>query len=470
MSVASIPVAAFFHEPYAILPLGFTALASVGLWALLYLPRRRAGPTQLKHALIIAALGWFVATALGALPLYLTSLRLPAGLASPFADMTNAFFESIAGFTTTGATVVTQPELLPQTLLWWRSFTQWIGGVGIIVFVLTILSTTGASAAKLYDAEGRGEKIQPSARSSLQTIWWIYLLFTVVGVFALWGFGMPVWPAVNHAMCAVATGGFTMSAESIAVYPGIGIQLVLSVLMFCGATSFAVHYRVMQQGVGIYWKDREARGYLLFVLAWILLLFLNNLDVMPVGTSARLSFFQAISAATTTGFQTTDISSWAISAKLILIAAMFVGAMIGSTGGGLKSIRALLLFRATRWHIESVSSPPQRIIPLRIGKLRLLPAEANPLVTSAAVIAFLWMLCLALGVISLVHILPPSTSLVDIIFEVTSAQSTVGLTVGLVGPTMPTLAKLVLSFLMILGRLEIIPVLLLLRGLVLRRA
>jgi len=469
MALLSLPVAIIFRETYAIGPLVLTAVLSLVVGVLLYMPFRRAGETELKHALIIAALGWLAAAGIGAVPFYLISLQLPAGLVSPYSDIANAFFDSVSGFTTTGLSMSLRPELLPRTLQWWRSFTQWIGGVGIIVFVLTLLASTGASAANLYYAEGRGEKIHPSVASSLRTTWGIYSLYTAVGAFLLWGAGMPMWPALNHAMAALSTGGFSISSASIAGYPGIAVELVTVFLMLLGSISFVVHYSIMQKGVGMLWKNHQTRGFLLFALGWAIILFLSNLAAMSPEEAARLSYFQALSAATTTGFQTADLSNWTPAAKLILTGAMFVGATIGSTAGGLKAIRVSVLLRAAGWQMRRASSGRSEIVPFRLGGRSLPTEEADRLVNSAAATMLLWLCSLVLGVIALVHVLPPSTNLVDIIFEVNSAQSTVGLSTGITQPGMPMVAKLVLIFNMWVGRLEIIPVLMLLRALFLRR-
>jgi trk system potassium uptake protein TrkH len=341
--------------------------------------------------------------------------------------------------------------------------------VGIVVFILTLLASTGASAANLYYAEGHGEKIHPSVASSLRTTWWIYTLYTVGGTFLLWGAGMPLWPAVNHAMAALSTGGFAITSASIAAYPGIAVELSTVFLMLLGSISFAIHYAAMRKGVGVLWRNPEPRGFLLFAVGWVIVLFLSNLATMPVAASARLSYFQALSAATTTGFQTADLSTWTTAAKLILSGAMFVGATIGSTAGGLKAIRVVLLFRATGWQMRRACSGASEIVPFRLGGRSIPGEDANRLVIAAATMTFLWLCFLVLGVITLVHVLPPTAGLADIIFEVNSAQSTVGLTTGLTRPDMPTLAKLVLIFNMWVGRLEIIPVLMLLRALFLRR-
>lgn len=465
MAVVSLPVAAAFGEWYALWPLGLTALVSFCLGALLYLPFRGAGEAQLGHSLMIAALGWLLVATLGALPFYLISVRMGDGPVPPYADMASAFFESVSGFTTTGLTMSLRPDLLPHTLQWWRSFTQWIGGMGIIVLVLTLLAGRGTAAVALYSAEAREDRIHPSVLSTLRTMWWIYALYTLFGVVLLWGTGMPIWDAINHSMTSLSTGGFSISPVSAAAYP-FAVQLALVPLMLLGATSFSLHYRILRSGVRPLWGDYQARGFVIFTLGWFLALFLENMLGSSAAASAKSSYFQAISAATTTGFQTVDVFTWSDTAKLILSLAMFVGAMTGSTAGGIKVARALLLIRGAGWRLKRLISSPRLVVPFRFGNETWREEEAGLRLQTAAVLIFLWGAFLGLGVLVLLHLVPERFGLADVIFEVASAQGTVGLSVGITNPGMPLLGKLVLCLNMWVGRLEIIPVLVLLRAII----
>ncbi len=255
MAVLSFPVAAAFGEYHFFLPLGLTALLALGLGLLLYLPLRQAGEAQLKHGLVVAAVGWLWVSALGALPFVLA----PLGPGFPLRDPANAFFEAMSGFTGTGLTMVERPDLLPRTLQWWRSFTQWVGGMGVIVLMLTLLVGPGRSAVSLYYAEARAERIHPSVLSTVRTMWWIFLLYTVVSALALWVVGVPMWEAVNHAMTAVATGGFSLHPQSIGAYRSLAVEVVILLTMIAGATSFVVHYQFMRHGVRAWAKDAQTR-------------------------------------------------------------------------------------------------------------------------------------------------------------------------------------------------------------------
>jgi len=471
MAILSLAVPVVFHESFAFLPLLITAGTSFGLGAILYFPFRGAGETKLKHGMVIAAFGWLLVALLVSLPFVLTAvLARSASSAFPsltyFRDPASAFFESISGYTGTGLTMVARADLLPHTIQWWRSFTEWIGGMGVIVLMLTILAgpRPGAATYSLYYAEARGEKIHPSIVSTLRTMWWIFLLYTFISVVMLWGAGMPIWDAVNHAMTGISTGGFSVTANSIASYHSVTIELVLLPIMIFGAISFAVHYELMRGNAAILIKDVQTRWLLLLLAAGSLFLGLENSLALGPVRALRDSAFQFVSAMTCTGFQTVDIRSWSDTAKLVLAAGMVFGGAAGSTAGGIKVIRMIILMKGVQWRFRRIISPRGAIVPFRIGPTVVDQAEVGQRLEDASLITFLWLVFLMLGVIVLLHTSPPGFTLSDVIFEVASAQGNVGLSVGITSPTMPILSKLALCFNMWIGRLEIIPVLMLIRA------
>ncbi|MCD6321343.1 TrkH family potassium uptake protein [Candidatus Bipolaricaulota bacterium] len=463
MALASMPVALVFGEHYALWPLGATAAISFALGLLLFLPFRGAPEAQLKHGLLIAALGWVLVAALGALPFYLVAQRYVQP--TPFRDFTSAFFESVSGYTGTGLTMATRPDLLPKVLQWWRSFIEWVGGMGVIVLMLSILAGPRPSAVTLYFSEARTEKIHPSVISTVRTMWWIFVLYTLASTIGLWSTGMPPWEALNHAMTGISTGGFTVWPDSIGHYHSLAVEIVLHAVMLAGAISFAVHYRAMQWGPKVFLGDVQTRYLILISILGIGALGLENLLRVSPGRAFRDSAFQFVSALSCTGFQTADIHSWSDTAKLILSVAMVIGGAAGSTAGGIKVARFLLLVKGVSWRLRKIVSPTAAVVPLRLGKEVLPDQEASRRLEEAAVLSFLWLGFLFLGVVLLEHLVPPSYTLADVIFEVASAQGNVGLSVGITDPGMPTLGKLLLCFNMWIGRLEIIPILMLFRSL-----
>ncbi len=465
MAAGSVPVALYFHEDFALLPLGLTIAAALVVWAGLYWPFRHAGETQLQHGLLVAALGWLLVPTLGALPLYLVSRHLGGGLVFPYADFTSAFFESISGFTGTGLTMSLRPDLLPRTLQWWRSVTEWIGGMGVLVLMIAILAGPGLSAATLYYAEARTEKIHPSVRSTVRTMWWIFGLYTGLSALAFFAAGMPPWEALNHAMTGVATGGFSLWPESLGRYRSLAVEIAAIFSMVVGAISFVVHYQMLLGGPQVLWQDLQTRWLLLLILGGTGLLGLVLMRLVSATTAFRTAAFQYVSALTCTGFQTTDLARWTEGAKFLLTAGMVVGGAAGSTAGGLKVMRLVTLAGGVRWQLHRLLSPPDAIVPCRLGTECYSEAEIFRRMSQAAALFFLWIGFLAAGAFLLAQLYPLAQfTFSDFLFEVASAQSNVGLSVGLTHPQMPTLAKLLLSFHMWAGRLEIIPVLILVRA------
>ncbi|MFO8034155.1 MAG: TrkH family potassium uptake protein [Candidatus Bipolaricaulota bacterium] len=465
MTALSIPVAAWFGEWNAVWPFALSSILAAVLGGALYFPCRGAGDVSLHHALIIAALGWLLVALLGALPFYLVSVST-AGASLPYADFSAAFFEAVSGFTSTGLTMATRPDLLPHSLQWWRTFTEWVGGVGVIVLMLTLIAGPGRATMTLYLAEARTEKIHPSVISTVRTIWWIFLLFTGVSILALWVAGMPVWEAVNHGMTGIATGGFTLWPDSIGHYDSSIMEMLLLVIMLAGSVSFAVHYRASRYGLGVYMRDVQTRWFVTFLVIGALLVSLEALLRFPVGEALRHGTFQYFSAMTCTGFQSTSVAGWSDAAKLLLAVGMVIGGAAGSTTGGIKVMRYLLLLKGVGWKLRKTLKPPDAVVPFRVGGHVFPGDEAWRRLEEAMTIAFLWMGFLLVGILAMTILLGDEYALADVVFEVASAQGNVGLSTGITHPEMPTAAKLVLSFNMWVGRLEIIPVLMLLRGLI----
>ena len=472
MALVSMIMPLIYGESFALGPLAITAATSFVLGAMLYFPLRKvAGDTQLKHGLIIAAFGWLVVAALGSMPLVLTAIMVDPSASTEtlqvFRNPASAFFESISGFTGTGLTMAARADLLPKSLQWWRSFIQWIGGMGVIVLMLAILAgpRPGAANHSLYYAEARSERIHPSITSTLRTMWWIFFLYTFISVIALWGAGMPMWESINHAMTAIATGGFSVTDNSIASYNSLPIELVLIPIMLLGAISFAVHYEMMRGNGWILWRDFQTRWFLIIAAIGISVLTLENLGVIGGFQSLRESAFQMVSSITCTGFQTADLSTWSPTGKLLLSTAMFIGGAAGSTAGGIKVMRMLILMKGVQWRFRKIVSPRQALVPFRIGDSTIDESQVGQRLEDAALITFLWLVFLGMGIFVLLHTVPPEYTLADVVFEVASAQGNVGLSVGITHPAMSLASKLMLCFNMWIGRLEIIPVLMLVRAL-----
>ena len=483
--IVSLVVPVVWGEYFALPALLVSALVPLGLGRLLYRRFQDAEAPGRFHGMIVAASGWFFVGLFGSLPFFLIAWSVQLGLPgfttpaqtttlAAFTEPLNALFESMSGFTGTGLTMTDNEELLPRTLQWWRTFSEWVGGVGVIVLTTAILSRPGSGSLTLYESEARSKKIHPSIVSTVRTIWWIFILFTFLSILALWLGGMPIWGAVNHGMTGLATGGFSITDNSIATYDSVVIDFVLIPVMLLGSIAFPVHYLILQGDLRNFYSDLQTRwvfGYMGIgsALLWGLLYFAGPYET-PFA-ALRYGLFQFVSAATCTGFQTAvdatnvALGRWPSYAQLTVTFGMFVGGAAGSTAGGIKLIRGLTLAKGIRYQIADVFYPETAVRRLEINDRRLNEKEASREFIEAAIIVVLWIAFLVVGTFLLLLTLPSGEySLANVLFEVASAQDNVGLSSGITGPeSLPTIGKVAFLFHMWIGRLEIIPVLVMLR-------
>lgn len=485
----SLLIPLVWGEYYAIPAFLLAGLVTLSIGSGLAHRYRNAAEPGRLHGMMIAASGWFFVAVFGSLPFLLTAWTVeldPTWLAIPthidtatlgrFQNPLNGLFESMSGFTGTGLTMTVHEDEIPHALQWWRSFIEWVGGVGVIVLTTAILARPGSGSLTLYESEARSEKIHPSIVSTVRTIWWIFLLFTFVSIFLLWVAGMPIWGAINHAMTGLATGGFSITDQSIATYDSVAIDFALIPVMVLGSIAFPIHYLILQGDVKNLYTDPQTRwvfGYFGLGAAALVGLLVLNGTYDSAFSALRYGLFQFVSAASCTGFQTAvdatnvALGRWSPESQLVVTGGMVVGAAAGSTVGGIKLIRAITLTKGITYRIGGVFYPSKAVRHLRIDGRMLSDEEAAQEVEEAAIITFLWLVFLAVGMFVLLIALPMAEqgyTLANVMFEVASAQGNVGLSAGITGPSMPTVTKVMFLFNMWIGRLEIIPVLVLLRG------
>ncbi len=454
--ILSLLVIAFIFHEDVMMPVIATGTGVVLIGLLLRLFFRTTRDPEYKHAMVCAALVWLIVPAFSAILFVLIEDMNPL----------DAYFESMSGWTGTGLTMVTHPSRLTHTIQFWRSLMQWVGGVGVIVLMLTILARPGTGAYVLYRAEAREERIKPSIISTVRMTWWIYLFLTSMGILIFFIAGMKPWEAMNHAMTAIGTGGFSVTDNSIASYNSFIIELAVIPMMILGAIPFLVHYRVLKGNIRAYIKDTQCITFMVMFSILLIPLLVTNyfMTGSDIFTTARYSLFQLVSGMTCTGFQTTDVSEWHLLSILIVTMGMVIGGATGSTAGGVKLLRAVIAYKWIRWSLKRNFLPPRAIIAVRLGDKLLERWEMVRIFSEASLIIILWIFFLIIGVGVLTTVVGSHYNLGEIIFEVASAQGNVGLTTGLTNPGLPGAGKMMLIFNMWVGRLEIIPVLMLLRA------
>ncbi len=474
ISIITLIVPLYFNEYGlnskidAVGPLLITSLIFFIIGFPLYYIFKKAELANFKSAMVTAALGWLIISAIGSIPFIL----IPYNINSlAHMDILSAFFESISGWTGTGLTMVDNEGYLPYTLQFWRSFIQWIGGVGVIVLTLSILARPGTGSFVLYLGEARDQKTHPSIVTTVRTIWWIFLIYTIIGIISLYFIGifsndgMTLWESINHAMTGIATGGFSVNDDSIAGF-GLASQIAIILLMIFGSIAFAVHYDLLKGKIRRFLSDPQLKAMIILIIIGVFtLIFINaNFFKWDLFNNINNSSFQFISALTCTGFSSVqNLPNWSESAKLLLSFAMVIGGAAGSTAGGIKLFRAILLTKGVGWRIKQAISTPRRVFIHKLGEKSLSKENAMNLINEAAIISFMWIILLSFGIILISTIFPKET-LGNVIFEVCSAQGNVGLTSGITKIEMNSIAKIMLIFNMWIGRLEIIPIIVLIRS------
>ncbi len=424
---------------------------------LLFICTRGDEDAQLSHrdGVAIVTFGWISAGLFGTLP-FLFSGSIPG--------FTNACFESISGFTTTGASVLTDIESLPEGILLWRSQTQWLGGMGIIVLSIAILPFLGVGGMQLYKAEIPSpvvDKLKPRISDTAKTLYKLYLSITTLEVILLYGGGMPLFESVCHAFCTMPTGGFSPMNTSIAHYNSAYFDTVIIFFMLLAGINFSLHYKLVRGDLTVFGRDPECRIFLLLVGLFTVAVGLNIYgDIYDSLAGAfRYAAFQVSSIITTTGFVTADFDKWPSFSRNILLLCMFLGAMAGSTGGGIKIMRVMLLAKHCYQEIFRIIHP-HAITSVKLGG-RPVPAD---------ILNSVWgFFILFLGCFIVASLIMASMGLdmVSAFSSVAASIGNIGPGLGLVGPAknyfaIPLAGKWVLIFCMILGRLEIYTVIVLL--------
>lgn len=428
------------------------AAGSAVLGTLLTLKKPADKTLYLKEGCVATSLSWIVLSVIGALPFYITG-EIPS--------YTDALFETISGFTTTGSSILTDVEALSHTALFWRSFTHWIGGMGVLVFLLSVVSLSGGSTINLMKAESPGpsvSKMAPKMKATASILYYIYAALTVLEAIFLLAGGCPLFDSITTAFGTAGTGGFGIKGDSIAGYSPY-IQWVVTIFMILFGINFTAYFYILMRKVKDAFAMEEVRWYLGIILAAIIVIFVNIRNLYDTTEEAiRHASFQVASIITTTGFATADFDVWNTTCKMIFVTLMFVGACAGSTGGGMKVSRIVLVNKTIGKEIRGYLNPKSVKKILFEGK----PADHEMLRS----VNVYFMTYIMIYVASMFLVSFQGKDYATTFTAVATCFNNIGPGLNEIGPTgnfssMSVLSKYVLMFDMLAGRLELFPLIIL---------
>ncbi len=419
---------------------------------------RRPESITVKQGFATVGLAWFVFSIFGALP-YLITGTIP--------DISNAIFETASGFTTTGASILSDPSTLPYGVSFWRAMTQWLGGMGVIVLGVAILPLLGTGGMQLARAESPGptpDRLTPRFQETAKRLWLVYVVLTLIEVILLWAGDMTGFQAVIHSMTTMSTGGFGTEASSIAEFSNY-TKWVITVFMFIAGVSFALHFRAWRRPFE-YWRNSEFRLYALIIVLAVVIVAGGLLQDFAPMAAFQTAAFNTVSLVTTTGFASDNFGVWRPALQIMVVGLMFLGGMAGSTAGGMKTFRIGVLSKAAYADLRRLVHP-KAIFVTRFGSQRV----TDPVIEAVQSYFLFYMFLFMTGTFLLGFI---DANLATDQLDLVTAGSAVAASIGNIGPglgevgpisnyaDLPYLAKWLLSGLMIVGRLEIFPVLVLL--------
>ncbi len=407
-----------------------------------------------KEGVITVSLSWLIISFFGALPFFITG-AIPS--------LIDSIFESVSGFTTTGSSILSNVEVLDKSLLFWRNFTHWIGGMGVLMFIMAILPMSGADPLHLMRAETPGpttKKLVPKARQTAAILYKIYIGITLLEILLLYIGGMPIFDSIVHAFGTAGTGGFSIKNASIAAYNSVYIEVIITVFMILFGVNFSAYFLLLAKKFKRFLTFEELRIYLAIIIVSIISIAINICGAVyqNFGDSLRYSSFQVASIITTTGYSTADFSKWPTLSRFILIFLMFIGASAGSTGGGIKVSRFIIMFKTLKREATRILHPQA----VKLIKLDKIPVQEDTIRgTGIFIVTFLGITAVSILMVSFDG------------FDMETSASAVAACINNIGPGLGVVSpagnfggfspfsKIVLFLDMLIGRLEVYPILLL---------
>ncbi len=454
-------VSIYYHEEITV-----AYLIPIGISLLIGLPLSVITPANkniyVREGFVIVAFSWILVSLIGGLPFFI-SHQIPS-----FID---CFFETVSGFTTTGATILNNVEGLSRSLLFWRSFTHWLGGMGILVLTMAIFSTKDTRTTHVMNAEMSGpsaDKLTSKWQFSVRILYITYIVLTVAEVVFLLAGGMPLFDSLVHTFGTAGTGGFGIKNSSIAYYDSAYVDYVIAIFMMIFGVNLSIYYLIITRRFKTIVNNAELKWYLAIMLGVSVIIAVN---IMPLyntfGEAFRYSFFQTSSAMTTTGYSTADFARWPMLSQALILMVMFIGGCVGSTAGGLKVMRFMVLIKTAIQRIKKTVSP-RRVMSLKINEKQLDPNFVS------GIVAYFVVYIIFIGLSTLLVSLD-NMDFTTTFTAVVASVNNIGPGLGAVGPTgnfgsFSILSKIVLSIDMLAGRLELYPILVLVLPSTWRRA
>lgn len=433
----------------------YASLINMAVGSILYLLGRKASNVVTRRdGYCIVAFTWLLFTAFGMLPFYISG-EIPS--------VTDAFFETMSGFTTTGATVLDDIEALPHSMLFWRSLTQWVGGLGIVFFTIAVLPIFGVGNQVLFSAEATGvthDKIHPKISVMAKWLWTVYLALTIAETVLLMFGGMSLFDAVCHSFSTTATGGYSTKQASVSYWNSPFIEYVIAIFMILSGVNFSLYFMCLKGRYRQLFHDDEVKWFLISILSLTFLITASLVLYNHYGyeIAFRKALFQVASIHTSCGFATDDYNVWAPFTWMLLIYAMLAGGCTGSTGGGIKNMRLLIVMRNVKNEFSRLMHP-RAVLPVKVNRQTV----SRSTISTVMVFVLFYLICVFVGWIVLMFL---GVGLTESFGIVVSSMGNVGPGLGSFGPAfswsaLPDVAKWVLSFLMLIGRLELFGILLL---------
>ncbi len=454
LMAAPVIVGLIYHEPDSVIAFLITMAVTAAVGLAMFFLNRSHGQVFQREGFVIVTAGWLLISIFGCVP-FVISGSIP--------NVVDAFFETISGFTTTGASILSDVEALSNSMLFWRSFTHWVGGMGVLAFVMILAPLLGTRNNYLLQAETPGpesDKLVPKARSTVKILYGIYFGMTLVLVLLLMAGGMSLFDSLIHSFGTAGTGGFSNYSDSVGHFRSGYIEMVIGVFMLLFGVNFKIHYFLLLKRKLSILKNEELITYIFITVFSTVTIMVSIFRMFPSGWEAfRAAFFQVSSILTSTGFSTANFDIWPQYPRTLLLVLMLIGACAGSTGGGFKVARLVLIAKAAKRGVNRL------VHPKAIKAIRMDGKTVDEIVLSNAgvyLILYVFIMVISVIILSLDNI-----SFEENISSVTACFNNIGPAYGAMGPAgnyggLSILSKLVLSFDMLAGRLEIMPLMILL--------